>query len=300
MRYVIGIDAGGTKTVGLLADESGTIVRRTLGGGANLHTDGELAVEKALFRVLQDLDSPVPVSALCLGIAGADRADDRLVIRNLLRRLGLSGRTRVEHDAAIALVAGSPSGTGIVLIAGTGSIAFGVDPQGRSCRAGGWGNLLGDEGSAYWLGQGALRRTARAADGRGPSTHLTEKVCETLGVSGPPGLIRWISRNEPLRYRVAALAPLVQQAADEGDEVAGSVLDEAALHLSHAASAVARRLEFPEPFPLVLAGGAFRACPGLLPRVERALDLEGAEVAPLEGEPAEGAVSMALELLRGG
>ncbi len=297
MRYVLGIDAGGTKTVGLLADETGHVVRESRGGGANLVAHGELGVEKALYQVLDALDSPEPVSAVCVGMAGVDRPDQKEIILGLLRRLGIRQSVRVVNDAYVALVAGAPEGVGIVVVAGTGSIAYGVDASGATARSGGWGYLLSDEGSAFWLGHAAVRQGIRAADGRGPSTALFSRICEEVGVEDPSGLVKWFYDQELSRYRVAQLASLVQEAADEGDEAARSLLDQAAQHLARAARAVAKQLDFTEPFALVLSGGVFKACPSLYPRVEASLDLPLGRVVRLEVEPAMGAVTLALKLL---
>lgn len=299
MRYVIGIDAGGTKSVGLLADESGTILREARGGGANLRAHGELGVEKSLFQVLDALNPPQAVDALCLGIAGVARETDQELVRDLLRRLGIRRAVRIVTDAEVALVAGAPDRHGIVLVAGTGSIAYGVDASGKSARSGGWGYLLGDEGSAFWLGHAAVRAGIRAADGRGPATTLFDRICAQLELHEPARLVEWFYDQELSRTRVAQLARLVEESAAEGDETAQDLLDQAARHLARAARAVERQLDFPTPYPLVLSGGAFRACPSLIRRLEARLDdLPKAEVVRLEAEPATGAVTMALDLLR--
>ncbi len=297
MRYVIGIDAGGTKTIGLLADETGKVLAKARGGGGNLRVQGELATEKVLYDVLETLDAPEPAAAVCLGMAGVDRPADKQVIGGVLRRLGLKRAVRIENDAFIALVAGAPGGTGIVVVSGTGSVAYGVDPGGRTARSGGWGYLLGDEGSAYWLGHAAVRRGIRAADGRGPATTLGERISAKLGLEVPAGLVAWFYDQERFRHRVAELAPLVQEAADDGDDGAEELLGYAALHLARAAQAVERQLELPDAYPLVLAGGAFRACPSLHPRIERCLDLPRSRPTLLDAEPATGAVALALDAL---
>jgi N-acetylglucosamine kinase-like BadF-type ATPase len=298
VRYVIGVDAGGTKTVGLVADESGAILGEARAGGANLVVVGELGVEKALYEVLEGLDLPAPATAICLGIAGVDRAGDQEVIHGVLSRLGFRrSSVRIVNDAHVALVGGAPEGIGIVVVAGTGSMAYGVDAGGRTARAGGWGHLLGDEGSAFWLGHAAVRQGVRAADGRGPDTTLYERICREVGVEDPSGLVKWFYDQEHSRARVARLAAVVQQAADEGDEAARGLLDQAAQHLARAARAVSKQLEFEAPYSLVLSGGVFRACPSLCPRVEASLDLPLARVVRLEAEPATGAVKLALDLL---
>src|SRR5688500_1850201 len=183
MRYVVGIDAGGTKTVGLLADETGTVLAEARGMGANLTTDGELQVEKVFAEILDTLSGDHPIAAVCLGIAGVDRPHDEAVIRSILRRLGHRETARVVNDGAIALVAGAPGRFGIVVLAGTGAICYGADRTGRTARAGGYGFLLADEGSGYWLGHQSLRAAVRAADGRGPATRLQPLLFQALGVT---------------------------------------------------------------------------------------------------------------------
>lgn len=297
MRHVIGIDAGGTKTVGLLADEQGQPLGEARGGGANLQVHGELEVEKVLYGILEALGAR-SVSALCLGIAGVDRPGDEAVIRAILRRLGHAENARVVNDAAIALVAGTPERAGIVIVAGTGSIAYGVDARGGVARAGGYGYLLADEGSGYWLGREALRAAVRARDGRGPQTPLADRVFAALGVASLEELVPLAYEQGLPRQQLAALSRLVQAAADAGDPLADALLDQAALELALAARSVARRLSLASRYPVVLAGGLFLGCPGLARRLTARLELPGAEPHLLEGEPASGAVTLALDLLR--
>jgi N-acetylglucosamine kinase-like BadF-type ATPase len=299
-RTVIGIDAGGTKTAGLLADDTGNVLRTAFGGGANLRVHGELTVEKSLYEVIDALLTDHPTGApdaLCLGIAGVGTEAERDVVRGVLRRLGIRRALRIESDALVALAAGAPDGVGVVLISGTGSIAYGVDPAGKVGRAGGWGHLLADEGSAFWLGHAAVRQGIRSADGRGPKSSLEGRIRHQLGLAEMPDLVAWFYDQEHSRARVAQLARLVQEAADDGDEAAADLLEQAAQHLARAAQSVDRQLAFAAPYPLVLSGGAFKACPSLVGRLERVLELPLARPALLGVEPARGAVTLALQLL---
>jgi N-acetylglucosamine kinase len=300
MTAVIGIDAGGTKTVGILADESGRVLSEARGSGANLQTHGELEVEKVLDGILEALDpSRRAVSAVCLGIAGVDRPQDEQVIRGILRRLGHRETARVVNDAAIALAAGAPDRIGIVVLAGTGSIAYGTDGSGRSVRAGGYGFLLADEGSAYWFGHQALRLAVRAADGRGPETLLRPLLFETLEVGSVQELVPRVYERGLPKHRIAALAPQVQKARDRGDALAAELIERGAQELALAARAVAARLDFGgREHAVVLAGGAFKACPSMVEPLERALALPAARLSPLQVEPALGAVALAIDLLR--
>ena len=299
MRYVVGIDAGGTKTVGLLADETGKVLAEARGSGANLQTGGELEVEKVFDDVLETLGRDHTISAVCLGIAGVDRPQDEQVIKGILRRLGHRQSARVVNDAAIALAAGAPERTGVVVLAGTGSIAFGADKAGRTARAGGYGFLLADEGSGYWLGHQSLRAVVRAADGRGPATALTALLFEELEVGSVPELVPRVYERGLPKHRIAALAPLVQKAHERGDAVAGELIAHGARELALIATSVARQLALgPEPYPVVMAGGVFKGCPALVAPLVAALDLPLARPVRLEVEPALGAVNLALDLLR--
>src|SRR5688572_15481058 len=146
--HVLGIDAGGTKTCCLLANERGDILAEARGGGANLQSAGELEVEKVLHGVMEQVlaDRDERPAAICLGIAGVDRPDDAEAVQGIMRRIGHASKTLVVNDALVALVAGAGDNPGVVIVAGTGSIAYGRDAAGRAARAGGWGYLLGDEG----------------------------------------------------------------------------------------------------------------------------------------------------------
>ncbi|HEY3883909.1 MAG TPA: BadF/BadG/BcrA/BcrD ATPase family protein, partial [Vicinamibacterales bacterium] len=173
--FVLGLDAGGTKTVCLLADGAGQVLAEARRGGANLQAAGELEVEKVLHEVMEEALAAcdaVP-SAVCLGIAGVDRPGDAVVVAGIMKRIGYKARVLVVNDALVALEAGAPASAGVVVIAGTGSIAYGRNAGNEAARAGGWGYMLGDEGSGYWIGRAALRAVLRQADRRGPKTELT-------------------------------------------------------------------------------------------------------------------------------
>lgn len=303
--YVLGIDAGATKTVCQLADEEGRVVREVRGGGANLQTVGELGVEKVLHRVMEDAlaDSGIIPAAICLGIAGVDRAPDVAIVKDILRRIGYKARLLVVNDALIALEAGVGDGPGVVIIAGTGSIVFGRNPAGLAARAGGWGHVLGDEGGGYWLGRLALRAVVRAADGRGSATRLTTYILGHFGVDRPEELVHEVYARTLPPPAIAALARYVQQAAEEGDEVAAALIESAARELVTSARAVVTRLGLAEAvWPFLLSGGLFSAVPRLTTELTARLPAIApkARVERLAREPAAGAVRLALAEARGG
>jgi N-acetylglucosamine kinase-like BadF-type ATPase len=303
--HVVGIDAGGTKTVALLADASGQIVGSARGPGANLQSAGELAVEKVIHQVMTEAlggRSLVP-SAICLGMAGVDRDQDKHVVVGILRRIGATARLLVVNDALIALEAGVGGHPGIVIVAGTGSIAYGRNERGEAARAGGWGYVLGDEGSGYWMGRRALRAVVRAADRRGPPTALSPRILAHFEVERPDDLVHEVYFQTLSPQAIAALARSVHEAAEEGDYVAGQIIDLGARELMAAAVSVAERLDLVRaPITVLLAGGLFVAVPRLEDRLTasaRAI-LPEARVRRLAIDPAEGAVRLALAEAGGG
>ena len=302
--HVLGIDAGGTKTVCLLANAEGQILAESRGGGANLQASGELEVEKVLPGVMENAigDREVRPDAVCLGIAGVDRPADAEAVRGIMRRLGFKSRTLIVNDALVALVAGVGDDPGVVLIAGTGSIAYGRDASGRAARSGGWGYLLGDEGGGFWIGRSALAAVVRQFDGRGPATMLTDLVLAEMRLASPTELIHAIYDKGLQRRAIAGIAAVVQRAADAGDAIASEILTRAGAELTAAAASVIGRLGMRgDVFRTVLAGGIFHAIPALVADVQARLS----EVAPrsemqlLDVEPAVGAVRLALAAAHG-
>jgi N-acetylglucosamine kinase-like BadF-type ATPase len=301
---VIGIDAGGTKTEAILADGDGRIVARSRRGGANLAAHGELAVEKTLHEVIEETlgDDHLRPDVICLGIAGVDRAEDNAIIQGIMRRIGARARILVTNDALIALVAGAGLGAGVVVIAGTGSIAYGRNERNEAARAGGWGYILADEGSGFWIGRQALRAVVREADGRGPATALTPLVLEFFGVARPEQLVREVYRHYLKPSDIARCARLVQQARDDKDAVAINIASVAADELAASVRSVVRQLVLAGDFPVVMAGGAFHAVPWLQEALRTRLGdlVPQGDVHLLATEPALGAVTLALAEAKGG
>jgi N-acetylglucosamine kinase-like BadF-type ATPase len=303
--HVLGIDAGGTKTVALLADANGHIVGEGRAGAANLQTEGELEVEKILHTVIEQATDgrDIVPAAVCLGMAGVDRKDDGAIIRDVMRRLGYRSNTLIVNDALIALVAGAGASPGLVVVAGTGSIAYGVSHRGVAARAGGWGPTLGDEGSGYWIGRRALNAVMRDVDCRGPRTDLTPLVLAHFSLPRPDALVAEIYHQPQGRRAIASLGAVVERARADGDQVAIEIMTDAADELALAAASVISRLEMRgDQFPILLAGGLFKSAAWLATEVRHRM----AEVAPrsivgpLTEEPALGAVRLAIAEARGG
>lgn len=302
---ILGIDAGGTKTVCQLADAKGRVLAEARGAGANLQAVGELEVEKTLHGLMDEVlqgREEQRLGAICVGMAGVDRPGDAAVVRGIMRRIGQNARVLIVNDALIALEAGAPGGPGVVIIAGTGSICYGRNADGWAARAGGWGYVLGDEGSGYWIGRHALRAVVREADRRGPRTLLTERALAHFGVDRPQDLIHEIYYGGMRPGAIAALASDVHAALLDGDGVAAGILEVAVRELATSAASVVSRLGLDdEPFHFVLAGGTFKAVPWmrdeLLERLPRIAPQ--ASITPLAVEPAAGAVQLAVALLAG-
>jgi N-acetylmuramic acid 6-phosphate etherase len=305
----LGIDGGGTHTVALLAraaaagrDCTWTLLGRGEAGPSNLQGVG---VDKALAALDEAVATAfaaaglmrAPVAAACLGLAGAGRADDQALIRSWAERSRLAVRVEVTGDAPLLLAAGTPEGWGTAVVAGTGSMAFARDRDGRTARAGGWGYLLGDEGSGYALALAGLRAVARAADERGPATILTERFLRAFRLKEPPELIAAVYGGGMDRAALAALAPLVLRAAEEDDPVAAAIAQEAAEQLATTVAAAARKLGLDrDAMPVALAGGILLASPSYRERLLKALVSAGLHAASvtLVHEPAEGAIRLAL------
>ena len=257
--YIVGIDGGGTRTVGILTTKTGQCLARVQSGPSNYHVVGEAKTQAILESVIGELcgKSGIPSASaihFCLGMAGLGRAEDRKVVGRICDELGISKNRRIlTHDAHIALVGGTEKQQGVIVISGTGAIVYGVNTNGDEARASGWGYLLGDEGSGYDIAIKGLRAVARAADRRGNPTELTNRILHRLERNEPSELIRWT--HAASRDEIAQLAEVIFDTAQTTDAVATEIVDEAADELLCAAESVIKQLEFIEPFDIVLSGG---------------------------------------------
>lgn len=249
------------------------------------------------------------VVAVVAGLAGALRPAVQRAVADAARDWFPAARSvTVTHDARIALHAAAGGAPGVVLVAGTGSVAYGMDAEGREARAGGWGYLLGDEGSAYDLGRRGLAAVLRAHDGTGPPTALRDVLLARLQVQDAEAVLERVYPvpgeavvpARDARELLAALAGAVLATAQRGDPVAVRIVDEAAAGLAALVVAVGRRLRFSQPVPVYAFGGLIALEHGcLLKAVRRHLADVGAPgrflVRRPRLPPVAGAVRMALE-----
>ena len=261
--YIIGIDGGGTKTVGILTTGTGQHLAQVQSGPANYHVVGETQTQAVLESVVEGLCAKAGVPRtgpiqFCLGMAGLGRAADQKVIGQICDELGIRAfsngvRRILTHDAHIALIGGTGKQAGVIVISGTGAIVYGINTDGKEARASGWGYLLGDEGSGYDIAIQGLRAVVRAADGRDDPTELTNRILTKLELNEPNELIRWV--HAASRDAIAQLAEVVFDTALTTDSVAERIVDDAADELVRAAGSVIGQLEFEGPFDVVLSGG---------------------------------------------
>jgi N-acetylmuramic acid 6-phosphate etherase len=308
-RFVLGVDGGGSKTLALLADNRQQVLGRGTASSSNYQVVGAVAALSALDEAIEaacasagllpaELRAPA-LAAACIGLAGVGRPEDRAVFEAWAARRLPGIPLIVVNDAQLVLAAGTPDGWGVALICGTGSIVYAQDARGRPARAGGWGYLLGDEGSGYAIGQAGVRAVMRAFDGRSPRTMLTQMILAHWGLSTPSDLVNRVYGEALLPADIAALAPLVEAGAAGGDEVAQQILRDAGRELARAVEAVVRALDLPQPVPCGLAGSVIvnsHMVRGMFLGAVREAGLQLNPVTPVI-EPARGALRLARGLI---
>jgi N-acetylglucosamine kinase-like BadF-type ATPase len=305
MAFVVGVDGGGTKTLGIIADNTGNLYHSTKRDSSNYLQVGIDKAKENLISMLDELAASQninrnQIASVCLGLAGAGRQEDRDTINQALRSAGLTTRLQIVPDFLIGLAAGTLSDPGIIVISGTGSVVFGVNKSGQTKRAGGWGHILADEGAGYQFGHEALKAVMRAYDRRGPRTKLSKKVLNALNLKHQDNLVKWsLSETGGLSKPVVAdLAPLVFEAYNEGDKVAGKIIDFACKGVAETVKAVVKGLGMKQDsFKIVLTGGNFAHQPVFVDKLRPKLQkvAPNAEAILPKYEPVIGAILLALK-----
>jgi N-acetylglucosamine kinase-like BadF-type ATPase len=299
MKLFLGVDGGQSGTTAVIGDEHGRVLGTGEAGPCN-HAglaEGRAKLERAvagsLAAACQEAGfdpAAVTFEVACFGMSGGPE-DKEEILSALLR----TGRLVVTTDAVIALAGATANGQGIIVIGGTGSIAFARNAEGRGVRAGGWGYIYGDEGGAFDIVRQALRAILRMDEGWGPPTRLRDLLLEaTASRTANEVLHKFYTADWP-RSRVATLAPAVDSAAAEGDSVAVQIIGNAAQDLAVLASSARGQLWRPDdPVDLAYIGGVFQSRL-LLERFRMLVELGGATRCgpPLRG-PAEGALLEAI------
>ncbi len=243
----LGVDGGGTSTRAVIIDENLQVLARGEAGSSNLYSVG---FNRALENLLAAVDAVQQLAGVSsdefhawgLGLAGACGQSEQVLWREqLLSRVG-NATLVVDEDAAAAQAGAFSGGAGAVCIAGTGANCFGINGQGERARADGLGPLLGDRGSGYWIGEQTLRAICRAADGCGPDTLLQSRGLSFLGVQSIDELVQTVYSSGWDKSHVAALVPVVMEAAQESDAVAQQILREAGTELALTTLSVLQKL----------------------------------------------------------
>ena len=258
MTFFLGVDGGGTRTRALVTDAEGVELARADGPATLIDQANPRAtigvVTHVCRQAMGNAGAALPAEVLWAGIAGAGNDPARSSVRDALQGAELAETVHVGTDARAAFHDAFGDGAGILLISGTGSSALGCGSDGSTASVGGWGDLLGDEGSGYAMGMSALRAVVRGADGRSMETALRAPILEKLGVFRPEELIVWIATAT--KAEVAALVPLVCDRAESGDEVARIIVENAVEDLAaHVLTVVKRLGPWPGRPAVALAGG---------------------------------------------
>lgn len=263
-ELILGVDGGGTKTRVVITDGR----QRVLGEGDSGPSNPlRVGVNNAAANIRQAVDQAcdaacvqrADIVAAEIGLAGVRRQDLRERMREALLGLGID-LLEVVTDADIALYGATDGAPGLVVIAGTGSICCGINARGLHACAGGWGPLAGDEGGGSWIARRALQRIAQAADGRGPTTELSEAACAYFRAATPEDIAMAIYAPSMTNDRIAGFSKSVTEAARRGDAVAREIIAEAGRELGTLALAVIGRLGMErELFQVAYVGGVFTA-----------------------------------------
>jgi glucosamine kinase len=254
-KILIGVDVGGTKTAVAVSNDE-KILGRADGPGAAVRPGRALVAATTIAEVVRQALAAagrLNGDVLLVGAAGAGREPECEELRKALRAENLAATVVVTTDIDIALAAAFSEGPGIVVSAGTGSVAVGRDKAGKRHRIGGYGWQMGDEGSGYAIGRAALGAVSRAADARSPKTALSDRVLRTTKSADLDALVRWAATASPAE--VASLAPHVLAVAAEGDQLAQGITDYAARELSQLAVCLLPKMDLTPPIRVAVTGG---------------------------------------------
>ncbi|MCL2832275.1 MAG: hypothetical protein FWD78_03810 [Treponema sp.] len=298
-----GIDGGGTYSRIAVTDRDGNVVAGAEAGSTNIYS---VTRDEVLANLGKLLDGAVKTAGIkksdlkagCLGSAGLGREGEQMLFRGFFDTLlGSEFPVKLCSDAEILLCGGLRGLEGYCLISGTGSAAFGRSADGRLVRAGGHGYLLGDEGSASWIGRTAIARVLRSLEGRDISTQMLPQILKTTRLDNSGDLIQYVHHDAD-KARIAALAPAVTSAAEAGDPLALDILHTGARELALLVCSVVKQSPWINRRELVIAGGVIEhngiIAGGLREILSR--ELPGLKVSPPAGTALEGACILARSL----
>ncbi|WP_066497095.1 BadF/BadG/BcrA/BcrD ATPase family protein [Abyssisolibacter fermentans] len=249
MNFVIGIEGGGTKSTIAIADLNGKFIDKTITGTTNINSSSletvseniHLAVNALLERNNLNKEN---CSSFCIGSAGIDSKADKQRMMQLIKSLGIEGLIAVTNDAEISLKAGIEKGEGILIIAGTGSIAYGEDTVGNCYRAGGWDYLIGDEGSGYWIATQAINKALKSWDEKGEKSKLLCMLMDEISIQDVEEFINYIYKVPFNKKIIAGLSVVVDRAYQEGDSTSKAILYQASKELVFLTQTILKRMKY--------------------------------------------------------
>ncbi|NDJ85520.1 MAG: hypothetical protein GYB66_06510 [Chloroflexi bacterium] len=265
MGYMIGVDGGATGTVAILCDEDGTILGSAEADASNYLSEGKDNARQALHEVIHEVTQKVGVAledchVAVFGLAGLNHEAQKAVYQELIDPIGLGGKHFIENDIVIAWAGATACEPGVVVIAGTGSSAFGVNAAGERCKTLGWDYILADQGSGYWVGLEGIRTAFKAWDGRIPPTPLLDAMVDHYELRGAEEMLQMAHQEGFGKSEIAGFARHVSRCADAGDPVSQMILKNAGEELGDAVCAVIRQLDLADKsFTIGKIGGTFRA-----------------------------------------
>jgi N-acetylglucosamine kinase-like BadF-type ATPase len=305
-RFLLAVEGGGSKTTALLTDLDGKNVGRGFGPGSNPHAVGfesagkavAMAIDGALINATGRLPEgsswrETGIAAACFGLAGVDGPEDEAQLTAWVTSQAIAERFVVVNDSELVVAAGTPDGWGIALISGAGSVCLGRSPQGRTIRVGGWGHLLGDEGSGYRLALEALRLATQTVDGRADAEELLRAILRHWSLADAGALIRHVHAPGMTPADIASLAPVIVTLAAGGDPAARGLVEQGVKDLARQVDTAIRKLALSSP-PIALAGSLLRS--DMRRALVAAITSPIGAVAYVE-DPCRGAVSLAKRLL---
>jgi glucosamine kinase len=299
MAFYLGIDAGGTKTIAAISDGR-AITGRAAAGTIKIKKVGPEQARRTLENVLttaftQAQIKPQDIVASCIGVAGAGLSEVvEWTTRNMQQLV--PGKVKVVGDSDIAHEAAFSGGAGVLVIAGTGSIAFGRNDRGTTARAGGWGPAISDEGSGYWIGRKAVANAMKAFDS-GRNTMLMGKIMEGWRAGTRDAVVSIANSSPPPDF--SALVPHIVECAEGGDGIAQEILTEAGMELAQLAKFVVRRLREGNVLPgIAVCGGVFKHAALVRQTFFNSLRAEWPQIAinPEPVDPIYGAIALAIKL----
>ena len=298
--YYCGWDGGGSKTKVCVTDGNGVVLIESEFGPINLNGNSADTVKNTIrdcINFMNTLDNGLDkYKGLVVGVAGVSNREATETIENLIREYGYGGNLRILGDQEIAL-AGAIKGAGVILIAGTGSVCFGRDENGKTFRSGGYGYLIDDVGSGYAISRDILISVVRSLDGRGQNTCLTNMVFERLNVKSQEELITWLYAPETEKSQIATLSPLLLSALEQGDEVAKLIANKAAQDLAELVVAVWKKADI-QNGEVALLGSIVTYYEYIEKQIIDILkkELPTAKLIKPRQEPAKGAAKLAVEM----